>query len=93
MMNKIVVENNQSVVDIAVQISGGVEGLIPLIACNAQLSIESNLRGGVILSHNIEPTQITEYLRKRNIKPATADIYNAPFWDGQFTDDFNNEFE
>jgi len=92
-MNKVNIENNQSVLDIAIQISGGIEGVISLIESNSNLAIESNLRGGIVLSHEINPTKISNYMAKNSIKPATADVYNAPYYDGEFTNDFTNEFE
>jgi hypothetical protein len=91
-MNKYVASNNQSVLDVAIATSGSIEGVISLLKNNQGLTLESNLRGGVVLAHDNGGGAVANLLSSRSIIPATARQYDAPYFDGEFSDDFNADF-
>jgi len=91
-MNKYKVSNNQSVLDVAIATSGSIDGVISLLDINQGLTLESNLRGGIVLLHEPHGSAVTSILNSRSIIPATAEQYDSPYFDGEFTDDFNADF-
>lgn len=92
-MNKIIVGNNQSVIDIAIATSGSVEGILSLMDLNADLNIESNLVGGITLIHSNSGNTISKYLSENGHIPATGEIYDAPYYNGEFSGvDFDGGF-
>ena len=78
-MKEIIVHNNQSLFDIAVQEYGTVEAVFDLAVAN-NVSITEMLTAGQVIKVPELPAEqtnreVVDYLRREGIKPATGDTH------------------
>ncbi len=72
-MQTIVLEN-QSLLDIAIQLGGSLESVFELAVANDVSITESTNPGQTIFINNQSQSQIVDYYRSRGITPATSII-------------------
>lgn len=72
-MDSVVVIEQQSILDIAIQQYGSVEGVVNLITDNANLTFNSNITPGLklVVSNEAIDTDIVNYFRRKQLKIAT----------------------
>lgn len=92
---EIIVENNQSIWDLAIQYYGSPSGVRELIQNNPQLNFHDSVKAGSKIQIIGEPLDkaVYEYLKKEELIPATAvqeDL--SPSTGGDFNKDFNKDF-
>lgn len=92
-MKRILVQNNQSIWDIAIQEYGSMEGAKQLIIDNpTKCDFQNSLKAGMELLITLSPINktIQDYFTKNRIKPATAvEVLFNPLWilnDGEWND-------
>ncbi|RKU69531.1 hypothetical protein DWW91_11070 [Parabacteroides sp. AF17-3] len=72
-MAKYTVKVGQNIFDIALSLYGSVEGILDLFVCNPNLSMDSNIKDGDILSYTdnyFEDSSVLDYYKSNKIVPA-----------------------
>lgn len=92
-MDKIVVIEQQSIIDIAIQQYGSVDGIVNIINDNPGLGFNSNLTPGLKLNvtEDAQDKDIVDYFRRKQLKIATRGTsVVGDFDDNDFdSNDFN----
>jgi len=93
-MKTVIVEDRQTIWDIAVQEYGGVDGVFQLIEDNPGLTIGSDLQGGQLLKIKSAPVNATvlAYMQLNNVKPVSLTQDEIVELNGDFDNDFDNDF-
>lgn len=93
-MITVLVQNNQSIWDLAIQHYGSADGVKQLIEDNPWLNFEDNIAPGskVKISENVIDKNVVDFLAKKGMVPATAFYDSTVNTISDFNSDFNNDF-
>ncbi|MCE9539753.1 MAG: hypothetical protein K8R85_11115 [Bacteroidetes bacterium] len=95
-MKQVTVENNQSIWDLAIQYYGSVDGIKQLILDNAtKLNLNDSVVPGtkiIVREEMIINKPMVDYLKKKEIKPATAVSVPSASGFGDYSNDYNNDY-
>lgn len=95
-MKRIIIDNNQSIWDLAIQYYGSVDGIKQLILDNpTKLNLETNIIPGteiIIREEMVINKAMVDYLNKKGITCATAVQVASATGSGDFSNDFNNDY-
>lgn len=75
MMEKYIVQYGQSIYDVALSIYGSIEGLLDLMVCNPQLSIDSEIKYGDVLYYTpyyTEDSTVVTFYKQENHIPSNG---------------------
>jgi len=88
------VQNNQSIWDLALQHYGSMDAVAVLLADNPWMNFNDNIAAGskVKISGVVMDLNVTEFLKKKGLVPATAVYDPAVNTVSDFNNDFNNDF-
>ena len=91
----IVVEENQSIFDIALQEYGAAEAVSQLVYDNGLESVNADVATNteMVITDSIVNKDVVNLYIKKNIKPASLDQDNGHDDDGAFTDGFSFGFK
>ena len=90
---EIIAQNNQSILDIALQVSGSAEDAFDL-AFENDLSVTEDLMSGHILSViPVTNRRVVDYYQSNSIFPATATMTDTTEFNGIFDITFDTTFE
>tara|TARA_Y100000768_G_scaffold308314_1_gene242502 strand:+ start:166 stop:456 length:291 start_codon:yes stop_codon:yes gene_type:complete len=95
MFRKLTVLNGQTLEDIAIQAYGSIDGVGKIVQDNSDLSWDSELSTGQIIFIEKDyyiNKDVVNYLKARDIKPATGSEYVLLIQTGDFNNDFNQDF-
>ena len=95
MFRKLTVLNGQTLEDIAIQAYGSIDGVGKIVQDNSGLSWDSELSTGQIIFIEKDyyiNKDVVNYLKARDIKPATGSEYVLLIQTGDFNNDFNQDF-
>ncbi len=95
MFRKLTVLNGQTLEDIAIQAYGSIDGVGKIVQDNSGLSWDSELSTGQIIFIEKDyyiNKDVFNYLKARDIKPATGSEYVLLIQTGDFNNDFNQDF-